>query len=109
MLVIALHMPPIGHRTGGVPRWDKPIHFTLYLGLAGLLAFAAKRSFWTQHTRAAQAVLIWGAVTAIVAVHGMVDELTQPWTGRDAEFLDWVADCAGAAVGAAMAVLVRRL
>jgi VanZ family protein len=52
------------------------------------------------------------ALLAGVALHGMLDEVTQPLFGRDAEVADWFADVAGAVLGLglmlAISTLVRR-
>lgn len=71
---------------------DKLFHFAAYFGLGFLLAHAfsgggSKRRF------------IWAFFTA--AAYGISDEFHQSFVpGRDASFLDWVADAAGAWFGA---------
>jgi VanZ family protein len=68
---------------------DKAMHFLAYAVLAGLLyiAMCASRSLWKR-----PAFL----VIAVTLLYGAMDELTQPLVGRSCEFLDWVADAAGA-------------
>ena len=77
--------PP--HLADEVFGWDKAEHFTAYFGIALLaaLAWGLKRS------------LIWVFV-AVVALGGTL-ELLQMVTGRDAEWLDQLANTLGAAAG----------
>jgi VanZ family protein len=44
---------------------------------------------------------------AAVITYGLLDEFTQPLTGRDFDWFDWAADIGGAAVGAALSMLWR--
>jgi VanZ family protein len=81
---------------------DKLAHGTLY-AILGLLSVRAsgrpRRPAWVL-------VIVLGSV----ALLGALDEWHQQFiSGRCVEFLDWVADCLGAAVGvvAATAVLHR--
>jgi VanZ family protein len=50
-----------------------------------------------------QAVLLVG-----LAIHAALDELTQEYVGRSAEFFDWAADVSGVIAGLAVAQLVIR-
>jgi VanZ family protein len=45
-------------------------------------------------------------LTIILATFGAIDELTQPIFSRQAELLDWVADCVGVLFGVCSAYLV---
>lgn len=90
VIFIGTHMP---QGVQGLGRFnDKFLHFGAYAGLAFLLA-AALTTLRVRH----------GAVRLpliISAVYGCLDELSQiPVPGRHAEFLDWVADVAGAGFG----------
>lgn len=82
---------------------DKYLHFGAYFGLAFLMA--TRLQTLRPVTRSATLV-IWG----LVALTGIVDELTQmlPGINRHCEFLDWVADIAGAACGLTTWHLLRR-
>jgi VanZ family protein len=71
---------------------DKVVHFTMYLGLGLLLG----RQLLVTGRSPRQTLLVG---LAVLAVYGIVDELTQPFFGRGADPLDWLADVAGAAVG----------
>lgn len=73
---------------------DKWLHFGAYFGLAFLMATRLQtRRPVTQSATLA----IWG----LAAFTGLVDELTQllPGINRHCEFLDWLADIAGAVCG----------
>jgi VanZ family protein len=94
-LFAATHVPkdfpaiPRGH-------WDKVAHFGAFAALAFLFAMAWRWSAGMLigvHLRFA-----W----ALIAAYGALDELTQPLVGRDASWLDWLADGAGAAAGLAV-------
>ncbi|HEV3004925.1 MAG TPA: VanZ family protein [Pirellulales bacterium] len=96
LLVLATHWPN-SWPLGGEPSYpDKPVHFFAYsvlaflaVPVAGMAATGDRRRFWLV------AVLIWFAVAAF----GLLDETTQPLTGRDFEWLDWLADGFGAVCG----------
>ena len=82
---------------------DKYLHFGAYFGLAFLMATRLQ----TLRPVARSAML---AIWSLVALTGIVDELTQmlPGINRQCEFLDWVADIAGAACGLTTWHLLRR-
>jgi VanZ family protein len=91
LLITATHIPkvpePLGFRTS-----DKVQHLVAYGTLAVLAAWvwSLLRPFgWRQ------ALLL----LALVASHGVFDEVTQPIFGRNADVLDWYADVTGAALG----------
>ncbi|MGE5624370.1 MAG: VanZ family protein [Bacillota bacterium] len=72
-----------------IPQFDKLEHFTAFLLLTAWFSAA-----FTGRRRG----LI---IVCLFLVLGGVIELVQGWSGfRDAEWLDWAADCAGVAVGA---------
>jgi VanZ family protein len=72
-----------------IPQFDKLEHFTAFLILTAwfIAAFPGGRRW------------LWiGA--AFIMLGGLI-EILQGWSGfRDAEWLDWAADCAGVAAGA---------
>lgn len=78
---------------------DRMAHFLAYFGLGGLV-FGLCRAVW----RLWPTLGTWVGLTAF----GAADELTQPWVGRTAEWLDWTADLAGLAVGLAAATAWNR-
>jgi VanZ family protein len=99
-LFAATHVPkdfpavPSGH-------WDKLAHFVAYALLAVLIATTwqlAAGQLAFDHLRWAWIVLV---------AYGAIDEWTQSFVGRDASWLDWLADGAGAAAGLAVIVWVR--
>jgi VanZ family protein len=47
-------------------------------------------------------------VLAAVIAYGLLDEFTQPWTGRDFDWFDWAADIGGATCGAAISMLLMK-
>jgi len=76
---------------------DKFLHFLAYFGLAGLATTALR------HRRA-----IILATLALIAFGGAL-EILQAFTGRDAEWLDEVANSIGVLTGACAGLLFLRL
>lgn len=83
---------------------DKLLHFGAYFGLAFLMA----TRLWTLRPVTWRATL---AIGCLVAMTGVVDELTQmlPGINRHCEFLDWLADVVGATCGLLVWQLGRRM
>ena len=96
-LTHAPRLPPTGPRIG-----DKTAHLLAY----GILAALLFLTLWVLRPR-----MRWLPVLAlcIPLAYGAVDELTQPLSGRDCEFADWVADAAGAAIAVGILTVIRRL
>ena len=95
-LMFAATHTPVSNIPSTLPGTDKHWHFLGYFGLGLLL------SLWGQ-VRFAN----WPVVTLVtIALYGAADELLQIPVGRQAEFLDWAADMAGAATGIAATVLL---
>lgn len=94
VLVLLTHVPsPLPH--GKEPQhWDKLVHFGLYATLAGLALRAL-----TLRARAASALARCILVLICVVAFGLLDEATQPLTGRDFDWFDWLADGIGALTG----------
>jgi VanZ family protein len=97
----ATHVPndfpivPTGH-------WDKLAHF----GAFGLLAFLCA-TVWQISVGlliGAHLRFLW----LLVVAYGAIDEWTQTLVGREASWLDWLADVAGAAAGLAVFQLLAR-
>ncbi|HKQ47021.1 MAG TPA: VanZ family protein [Phycisphaerae bacterium] len=78
---------------------DKVLHFLGFTVLGALLVWRLGR-----HPRrpTVRNLLPW--YLALI-LYGAFDEITQPPFGRDCEFLDWLADCCGAAVGVALGAM----
>ena len=75
---------------------DKIKHFSAFFGLSVLLSltllYQSKILFFKKYFLAAALV--------ISSIYGLLDEIHQSFVpGRNSEFLDWVADSLGAAVG----------
>jgi VanZ family protein len=81
----------------GLLAWDKVDHFVAYLGLAGM------------------ATMIVGirprliGILAGIAAFGGLMELAQLVAGRDAEFLDFIANSLGVICGFAAGLAISRL
>ena len=86
----ASHQPSLGLELP-FPHFDKLLHFGTYTVLGTLIRFALG-------TRGPRDFLIaWMLGT----LYGLSDEFHQAFVpGRDADLLDWAADCFGALVGA---------
>lgn len=78
----------------GVPGIDKIAHAGSYAVLGGLLRVATGRG---------------GAAVALAAGYGVTDEVHQAFVpGRTPDPLDWLADVAGATMGAALVASFAR-
>lgn len=94
-LFVATHVP---QDFPGVPggQSDKVAHFAAYAVLAALFA-----TTWQLSAGVLTKVhLRWAWI--LTAAYGGIDEWTQLFVGREASFLDWLADAAGAAAGLAV-------
>jgi VanZ family protein len=99
VLITATHLPkvpePMGFRAS-----DKVQHLVAYATLAALAGWvwSLVRPFgWRQAL----------VLLAIVAAHGILDEVTQPIVGRNADVLDWCADMVGATLGLSGLLIVQ--
>lgn len=114
----ATHLPPSKIPTAP---WvsDKIEHGLGFavLALATLLRFGPARSIVRNTTTSALENVptskphapTYLGIAIFLAAYAAMDELTQPWVGRSSEWLDWLADLAGTAVGLGLgAVLFRR-
>ena len=77
------------------PQFDKVEHFSAYFGMTAWFTAA-----WPKRWR--------GVALAFVIMGGLI-EILQMFTGRDAEWLDWAADCAGVALALYPARWLARL
>jgi VanZ family protein len=99
-LLTATHLPKPPNLAMAVS--DKVEHFLAYGVLMGLLYLA----FWVFRPR--QWWMAWVAL-AVVLAYGALDEWTQPWTGRDCDFRDWLADTGGAVLALGLLTGIRWL
>lgn len=102
--VVITHWPKLEIPAFAGLRYDKVAHFGGYTILAFLLAQVVA-THWRaglQFTRRA-ALGVW----SVVAVGGILDELTQPYFRRSFEWGDYAADLLGGLFGIALAVAVQ--
>ena len=106
----ATHLPeiPLEYEPTTAPL-DKLVHFSLYAGLAFLLALSEAPRWWTTRSDALAPALRAATVLAIIWLYGLCDEVSQPWFGRDKDWADWVADACGALAGLLCLGLVELL
>lgn len=101
-LLVLMHFPVEVQERGRTVPVDKLVHLAAYGILAVLAAVVidglaagpsrfAARGGWKSGV----------ALVALVAAHGLLDEWTQPWTGRDFDWWDAAADAVGAAAAVA--------
>ena len=100
-MVIATHRPtePDVWREPRWPGLDKLAHFGIYFGLAALLAFVVSLRNIDRSSRTGLSAAWYAAIALSIAVFAAFDEITQPWTGRDRDIKDWIADLIGMACG----------
>jgi len=99
-LVYLTHAPAPPGVFGGVS--DKKLHVIAYFLLATFSYLAAAVSF--PHTKQLGMIVLF-----LGGIFGALDESTQPFFNRHAEFADWVADIAGLTLGVIACALVRRV
>jgi VanZ family protein len=107
VLFLATHWPN-PFPPGGTPNYpDKLVHFTAYGILACLAIYALART----PVDGAWRLSVWRSlgVLAIVIAYGLFDETTQPLTGRDFEWKDWLADIGGSSSAAVLCGWIARL
>lgn len=101
------HYPDLGDPGDGAPGpWhgviDKAPHFALYAGLGAISTLAVLAGRPRRRAAAVSLLLL-----AMLAYTGL-EEATQPWFDRYADWYDWFADAAGAAAGCWFGVLAAR-
>jgi VanZ family protein len=99
LLAILTHWP---RRHPFPPRMlyeDKLAHFLAYSGLAFLISLTLHAGTLWRRGTASPRLARMGIALVVVMLYGVVDELTQPWFGRNCELADWFADLGGALVG----------
>ena len=98
LLVVATHLPRVPTFVRG-PGADKWLHFAAY----GCQTALAMSVFHFTNRLVLKNVIV---LIILLATFGAIDELTQPLFSRQAELLDWVADCVGIVFGVCLAWLV---
>jgi VanZ family protein len=96
--LLAMHWPVPKLPPSVAHVWDKVPHFVLYALFASLLVWyivAQRRALGQSNARGLPRRLATAFVC--VAAYAWIDELTQPWTGRECDVYDWLADVLGAA------------
>jgi VanZ family protein len=109
-MVLSTHIPIERELIIG-NRWlsaDKLAHLGIYCGFAFLLALVVALRNVHRGLRAGLSRAQYAWIAAGVTMYAAIDELTQPWTGRDRSFWDWVADVAGMALGLVLFAAVER-
>ena len=102
------------HARTPLVRWpgaDKLAHFGIYFGLTGLIALVVAWRCTDRQSRTGLSAAWYAAIAVCVASFAAIDEFTQPWTGRERDSKDWLADVAGMTAGLvlfAIISLVRR-
>jgi VanZ family protein len=99
-LVVLTHIPP--SRVPATPVSDKLLHFVAYFILTLLLIL----SLYEARFRIRTAII---AASAIALSYGVVDERVQKLVGRYCSLNDWLADAAGVAAAAVLAIALHRL
>lgn len=104
-LTIVMHMPlppPLQEPEPGLPT-DKTVHFVLYAGFATILfRLLEQRAQVRPATRPATRFGRAAVVFAFCAVHGYLEELTQPLSGRTYDLADFAADLIGISIALAV-------
>jgi len=94
VLVVGTHMPHPPQELAELAGSDKRLHFAAYFVLAGLAAANLALRGWFH----------WRAILTLacgLATFAALDEITQPWVGREADLRDWLADQFGMVCGLA--------
>jgi VanZ family protein len=103
LLFIASSIPGTSYPEISFQYADKIVHMVIYGTLGGLLAMAARM------TRPWGSLMIWLFAIGLATVYGGTDELHQWFVpNRSADLRDLLADTIGAAMGAAVALLLMR-
>jgi len=110
VLVVATHIPkePDFVKDLEAPGVDKLVHFAIYCGFSFLLAFLLSFRSAERRARGALSATHYAAIALFVATFAALDEITQPWTGRDRDLMDWIADVIGMTLGLMLFAVVQR-
>lgn len=102
LVALLTHVPLPHGGASRIPHLDKIAHFGLYFVLALL---GALRLATYERILPTRKLVLWGV---FYALYGVIDELTQPWTGRNADIDDWLADASGIAAATWFAIIWLR-
>lgn len=112
VLTVLMHMPipkRLHEPESGLPK-DKTVHFILYAGFATALFLTFEQRARVRPNAAPRTRLGRVAVLFVIcAVHGYLEEFTQPLSGRTYDLSDFASDCFGASTALAACLLVSRL
>ncbi len=107
--LLAMHWPAQRFPVRVPHIWDKLPHFAVYAAFASLLVWfivAQRRARGASNLQGLARRLL--TVFICVAAYAWIDELTQPWTGRECDVYDWLADILGAGTVLVAAYAWRR-
>jgi VanZ family protein len=90
------------------PGADKLAHLGIFAGLSFLCALVLALRNASRGLRDGLSSTQYAWIAAGIAIYAALDELTQPWTGRDRSFWDWIADLAGMGLGLALFAASQR-
>lgn len=97
ILLVLMHMPLKPSKPKGPFQPDKVVHVLMY-GALGFLICWVLWPWWNRNRQRDLTTLVKYSALAVVMVtiHGIADELTQPWTARTCDIVDLAADFIGA-------------
>ena len=98
VILTLTHLPP--RHLPHVNVRDKIEHLLAYGCLGGLLFL----TLWLTRPKLAHLGIL---VLAVGMTYGALDEWTQPFFGRDCEFMDWTADTSGLAIAVVCLTFLR--
>lgn len=102
--LITTHLPQAQAAKLNVLESDWLAHGSGYMVMAACWLAWIRLRFQARPIRTA--ILVWFTLIAL----GAIDEVTQPWVGRDCSQTDWLSDAVGAAIGVTIvSVVFRRL
>ena len=96
--IFVLSSLPAPHEKLPLPQADKVFHFFAFI-LLTMLAYGTLRE---SKVKGKARIILWAITMGII--YGALDEIHQFYVpGRECSFWDWLADAAGAAIGAIVA------
>ncbi len=109
MLVVSTHVPPAGLRPFRFQRHfklpDKLAHATAYAGLT-LLVMAVWRIRRPVKMGVKQKCLGLAGLCLLIACWGLMDEITQPYFGRNFDWFDWMANLTGMSLAVTLSAMI---
>lgn len=105
VLAAGTHAPPRSVPRAASLAWDKAVHTAAYAVLAmltGLSASALAERRVGPPDRPARLARRNATLLVLLTAYGLLDEATQPLTGRTFEWQDWAANGLGVALGLAV-------